>query len=89
MRCRCSAGQLGRFSVPSLQDRELPQLEPELLKPLDRVLDRAARLLPRGGGRHDKGRAWPGRRDEHAVLLLVAGIELVASNKGECSGHDP
>ena len=57
--------------------------EPERSEPLDRMPDRELRALPTGRGRqHVRGASARGL-DEHAVLLLVAGVQLVAADEGQ------
>src|SRR5712664_2523491 len=71
----------GRLRVATLQDRQLLELEPELLEPTDRVLDRYLRASASRCGRHHKSRPWSSRRGEQPVLLFVAGIELVPTDQ--------
>jgi len=78
-------GQSGGLRVSALQHRQLLELNTELAKPGLGVCDRLIRLLACGCGRNDKGRAGTRRGCEHAVLLLVAGVELITPDKGEHS----
>jgi hypothetical protein len=45
--------------------------------------DGLVRLLTRSCGRDHEGGPRPFCRSEHAVLLIVSGLELIASDKGE------
>src|SRR5919201_1243671 len=81
-------GQLARVGVGALEDWQLAQLEVEALEPCRRMRDRAFRPLSRRRSRNDERRPTPGRAGEQAVLLLVAGVELVASVEHEQTRHD-
>src|ERR1700730_13308672 len=82
-----SSGQGLGGGVATLQDRQLLALEPERRNPRDRVRNRCGRLLASRGRRDDKSRAGTGCGGKAAILLLVAGVELVPSDQREYSRH--
>ena len=51
--------------------------------------DRSLWILPGGRGGHDESGARARGFGKQAVLLFVAGIELVSTDERERSGHDP
>src|SRR5439155_21086371 len=80
-------GELPGVGIRALQHGKLVQVQPKLLEPRRRVGHRLLRSLPRGRGRHHIRRALPGRAREHAVLLLVARLELVTSDERQQTGR--
>ena len=84
-----AVGKLFRIGVGSLQDGQLLELQPPLLEPFLRMSDRTFGALARRGRRHDECGSGAGSLREDFVLLLVAGVELVASGQGEHSSHAP
>src|SRR6266852_7329990 len=83
---RASAGgQVLGVGIDPFQYGQLLQVEAELAEPALGMRHRAIRALPRSRGGNDKGRPGAGALGEDPILLLIARVELVASDQGEHS----
>src|SRR5260370_12095577 len=87
--CASARGQVPRVGAGSIEDWQLLEVQAELVEPTLGMRHGAIRALPRGRGGNDKPRPGAGAFREQPILLLVAWVELVASDQGEHSSHAP